>query len=255
MGDLRGKTALVTGASRGIGRSIAEALAAEGATVAVNHPPSEDEAGNARKVAASVESNGGEAFTVEADVRIEDSVQEMVETVEERAGALSVLVNNAGGSPPTATLSEMAPETWDQVLGLDLRGVYLSTHFALPGMLEIGDNEDPSRVINVASQQGIKGAPNRVHYCAAKGGVIAFTRALAREVAPRVTVNAIAPGPIQTGKREDSENWASETGKTVPLGRVGDVGDVAPTAVLLAGPSGAYYTGQTLSPDGGDAMH
>lgn len=255
MAPLTDSVALVTGASRGIGRGIAEGLAAEGATVAVNHPPSDREEENASEVVEGIERNGGTAFPVEGDVSVADDVRELVSVCEERAGALDVLVNNAGGSPPTSPLSEMSVDTWDQVLGLNLRGVFLTTRFALPGMLETASGDGPGRIVNVASQQGILGAPNRVHYSAAKGGVIAFTRALAREVAPAITVNAIAPGPIRTGKRDDPEAWSERTGETVPMGRVGEVADVAPTAVFLAGPGGAYYTGQTLSPDGGDAMH
>lgn len=255
MGDLDGETALVTGASRGIGRAIAEELAGEGATVAVNHPPDEEEHDNAAEVVDGIEDAGGSAVAVEADVTSEAQVRAMVEACEEEFGAVSILVNNAGGSPPTSPLAEMPVADWDQVLGLNLRGVFLTTRFTLPGMLGAAGEHAPARIINIASQQGILGAATRVHYSTAKGGVIAFTRALARELAPEVTVNAIAPGPILTGKREDPEAWSETRGDPIPLGRVGRVEEVAPTAAFLAGPGGTYYTGQTLSPDGGDAMH
>jgi len=119
-------------------------------------------------------------------------------------------------------------------------------------MLDQGDG----RIINVASQLGIKGGEELVHYSAAKGGVIAMTRALAREVSPTVTVNAIAPGPIVTDLLDDiSPEWREAKEAELPMGRLGRVKDVAPTAVFLAGEGGDYYTGQVLSPDGGDAMH
>jgi 3-oxoacyl-[acyl-carrier protein] reductase len=246
---LDGKTALVTGASRGIGRGIAEALAEAGATVAVNHPPGEGSV--AADAVASIEASGGEAVALEGDVSDADSVRSMVERFEEAFGPADVLVNNAGilrQSP----LIEMPVEQWDEVMSVDLRGVFLVSRFVVPGMVEQGEG----RVINVASQLGFKGAEELTHYCAAKGGVIAFTRSLAREVSPEVTVNAIAPGPIETDLLDDiTEEWRRRKEAELPMGRFGRVEDVAPTAVFLAGEGGAYYTGQTLSPDGGDAMH
>lgn len=248
MGTLEGKSALVTGASRGIGRGIAEAFGREGAAVAVNYRSNED---GAAETVEAIESEGGTAVSVQADVSDEDSVRRLVETVEEEFGGIDVLVNNAGVLEPS-TLDEMDVETWDRTVSVDLRGTFLVTRFAIEGMLERGDG----RVINVASQLGIKGAPELAHYSAAKGGVISFTRALAREVAPDVRVNAIAPGPIETDMLEDTtEEWRENKEAEVPLGRMGTVDDIAPTAVLLAGDGGDYYTGQTLSPDGGDAMH
>jgi len=249
MADLTEAAALVTGATRGIGRGIAEALAEAGATVAVNHPPGERDAADA--VVESISESGGEAFPLRADVSDPDDVEAMIDQFTEREGAVDVLVNNAGILTQTR-LAEMSVETWDETIDVDLRGVFLTTRFALPGMLDQGHG----RIINVASQLGIKGGTELVHYSAAKGGVIAMTRALAREVSPEVTVNAIAPGPIETDLLDDiSEEWRAEKEAELPMGRLGRVEDVAPTAVFLAGEGGNYYTGQTLSPDGGDAMH
>lgn len=250
MTRLVGKTALVTGASRGIGRGIAEGLAAEGATVAVNRPPSEDPS-YGQDVVSAIEADGGEAFVLEADVSDEDDVRAMISTFEDRHGAVDVLVNNAG-ILTQSELAEMPVEMWDETISVDLRGVFLTTRFALPGMLEAGSG----KIINVASQLGIKGGEELVHYSAAKGGVIAMTRALAREVSPTVNVNAIAPGPIVTDLLDDiSEEWREAKEAELPMNRLGTVEDVVPTAVFLASDDSDYYTGQTLSPDGGDAMH
>jgi 3-oxoacyl-[acyl-carrier protein] reductase len=135
---------------------------------------------------------------------------------------------------------------------VDLRGTFLPTRFALPKMLESGDGS----IINVASQLGILGGEELVHYSAAKGGVIAMTRALAREVSPTVRVNAVAPGPVQTELLDDiSEEWREAKTAQLPMDRLGEVEDIVPTVVFLASEESSYYTGQTLSPDGGDAMH
>jgi len=251
MGRLNGKDALVTGASRGIGRGIAEGLADAGARVAVNHPPDPDERALAEEVVGDIESDGGAAMAVEGDVSDAEGAEEMVEAVEAAHGPLDVLVNNAG-IVTQSRLVEMPVEMWDETISVDLRGVFLTTRFAVPGMLESGGGS----VVNIASQLGIIGGEELVHYSAAKGGVIAFTRALAREVSPEVRVNAIAPGPVETDLLSDiSEEWRQAKEAELPMGRLGQVEDIVPTAVFLASDDAAYYTGQTLSPDGGDAMH
>jgi len=251
MPRLSDANALVTGASRGIGRGIADGLAEAGARVAVNHPPGDDERAVALDVVEEITDAGGEAMALEGDVSDADSVQAMIERFEEEWGTVDVLVNNAG-ILTQSELAEMPVEMWDETMDVDLRGVFLTTRFALPGMLDSGNGS----VINVASQLGIKGAEELVHYSAAKGGVIAFTRALAREVSPTVRVNAIAPGPIETALLDDiTEEWREAKEAELPMGRLGRVEEVVPTAVFLASEDSSYYTGQTLSPDGGDAMH
>lgn len=249
--DLTGETALVTGATRGIGRGIAEGLAEAGATVGVNYPPVDAEERLAVEVVETIEADGGTATALEADVSEEEDVRSMVRAFEEERGPVDVLVNNAG-ILTQSRLAEMSVETWDETIDVDLRGVFLATRFALPGMLEQGSG----RIVNIASQLGIKGGVELVHYSAAKAGVIGMTRALAREVSPEVRVNAIAPGPIETDLVDDlTEEWKEQKSAELPVGRWGRVEDVVPTAVFLASEQSDYYTGQTLSPDGGDAMH
>lgn len=251
MSRLSGTDALVTGASRGIGRGIAEGFADAGARVAVNHPPDRAERKAAADVVESIGNAGGEAMALEGDVSDADSVSAMIDAFEDEWGAVDALVNNAG-ILTQSRLVDMPVEMWDETMAVDLRGVFLATRFALPGMLEAGGGS----VVNVASQLGIKGGEELVHYSAAKGGVIAFTRALAREVSPAVRVNAIAPGPVETDLLDDiTEEWRAAKEAELPMERLGQVEDVVPTAVFLASDDAAYYTGQTLSPDGGDAMH
>ncbi len=248
MGKLDDTAALVTGGSRGIGRGIAEGFAAEGARVAVNYRSSEDAAD---EVVESIENEGGEAIAVQADVSDPEAVEGMVAECEEEFGRIDVLVNNAG-LLTQSPLVEMDREQWQDTIDTDLTGTFLVTRRVLTPMLDAGSG----KVINVTSQLGIKGAEEMTHYSAAKGGVISFTRALAREVGPEVQVNAIAPGPIETDLLDDiTEEWRENKEAELPLERLGAVEDVVPTAVLLASDGGDYYTGQTLSPDGGDAMH
>ena len=249
--DLTGGSALVTGASRGIGRGIAEGLADAGADVGVNHPPGDEAQAEAQTVVDQIRENGGTAETFEADVSDRADVQQMIERFEEAYGTPDTLVNNAGIAPQSR-FTEMPVEMWDRTIAVDLRGVFLLSRFVVPEMLERGSGN----IINVASQLGFKGAEELVHYCAAKGGVISFTRALAREVSPAVKVNAIAPGSINTELTQDlSEEWREAKAAEIPMGRIGEVDDIVPTALFLASDKSDYYTGQTLSPDGGDAMH
>jgi len=254
MTRLDGKSAVVTGASRGIGRAIALGFAAEGARVVVNYP-GESEADRAERIVETIEADGGEAIALEADVSDADAVKAMAaradEWAEGKGNGIDVLVNNAG-ILTQSPLAEMSVETWDETIAVDLRGVFLTTRFFIPGMLDRGSG----KIVNIASQLGLKGGAELVHYSAAKGGVVAFTRALAREVAPIVTVNAIAPGPIETDLLAGiTDEWRREKQAELPLSRLGRTEDVVPTAVFLASAESDYYTGQTLSPDGGDVMH
>jgi 3-oxoacyl-[acyl-carrier protein] reductase len=248
MGRLETKTAVVTGGTRGIGRGIVEAFAVEGADVAVVDLLPE---GDAAPVLAAVERAGRRWLYVRAGVSKEDEVRGMVEGVIGAFGKVDVLVNNAGVLS-VSSLGEMPVEEWDRVLGVNLRGTFLCCRFVLPHMLGRGEG----RIVNVASQLGQIGAPGLVHYSASKDGIIAFTKALAREVAERgVLVNAVAPGPISTGiMPPQSEGQDEDLKASLPIKRFGEVGEVAPTVVFLASDDASYYVGQTLGPNGGDVM-
>jgi len=248
MGRLENKKAVVTGGVRGIGRGIVEAFAVEGADVAVVDVLPE---GEAAPVLAEVERAGRRGLYVRADVSREGEVRGMVDGVIGAFGGIDVLVNNAGVLS-ISPLEEMPVEEWDGVLGVNLRGTFLCCRSVLPHMLGRGEG----RIVNVASQLGQIGAPGLAHYSASKGGVIAFTKALAREVAARgVLVNAVAPGPISTGIMPPQNEEQDEALKaSLPIKRFGEVGEVAPTVVFLASDDASYYVGQTLGPNGGDVM-
>jgi 3-oxoacyl-[acyl-carrier protein] reductase len=248
MGRLENRTAVVTGGARGIGRGIVEAFAAEGADVAVADLLSEEEAA---PVLAEVERAGRRGIYVHTDVAEEYQVRNMVDTVLHAFGRIDILVNNAG-ILSQSPLEEMPVEAWDRVMNVNLRGTFLCCRFMLGHMLERGGG----RIINVASQIGQVGEPGLTHYSASKGGVIAFTKALAREVAARgVLVNAIAPGPVSTGiMPPESEELEEARKAALPIRRFGAVDEIAPTAVFLASDESSYYVGQTLGPNGGDVM-
>ena len=248
MDKLRDKVAIVTGGARGIGGAIAAAFAAEGADVVIADRLGEDVAG---PVLDAVATAGRRALFVNTDVSDEASVRAMVDRAYDEFGEIDVLVNNAG-TFGQYFFQDLAVEEWDRVIGVNLRGVFLCTRFVLPRMLDRGRG----KVINVASQLGQIGGTEMVHYSASKAGVIGFTKALAREVSTKgIHVNAIAPGPILTDMMaEETEEWAAQKLSELPIGRFGEVHEVAPTAVFLASDDSSYYVGQTLCPNGGDVM-
>ena len=246
--SLTGKTALVTGAGTGIGRAIAVAMGNAGATVIVNHL---DRPEQARRTVALIEAAGGSAWAVEADVSRAASVRHMAEVCLQRHGGLDILVNNAGILLEKPFLDTSEAE-WDHVLGTDLKSVFLCCQAVLPSMLERGSG----CIINVASELGYLGRAGFAAYTTAKAGVITLTRSLAREFAPTVRINAIAPGPVDTAMLsldQMSPAWvAKET--AIPMGRVGRPDEIGGTAVFLASELASFYCGQTLSPNGGALM-
>jgi 3-oxoacyl-[acyl-carrier protein] reductase len=231
------------GGAGGIGGGIAEAFLAAGATVVIADFNEEFTNRRAREIGS---------LGVAIDVTNETSVRYAVATATKLMGRIDILVNSAGIATQSPVV-DMSLEVWNETLAVDLSGVFLVTHHVLPQMLQRGDG----RIINVASQLGIKGAASLAHYAAAKAGVIAFTKSLALEVSANgVLVNAIAPGPVYTQMVAGiDEEWKAAKAKELPLGRFGEIEEVAPTAVLLASsPGGNLYVGQTLGPNSGDVM-
>lgn len=248
MGALDGKVAIVTGAASGIGAAIAAAYAAEGATLLL----ADRNTGGLEQQAASCKSTSPKVLTTVVDVTDERSTRWMVDLAVSELGGVHILVNCAG-ILTEVPLVEMPVATWDEMIAADLRSVFLCCRWVIPHMVQ----QRWGRVINIASQLGIKGGQSLVHYSAAKAGVIGLTKALAREVAPEgVLVNAIAPGPIETPLTAGiSDQWRLNKQAELPLKRFGLPGEVAPTAILLASdPGGNLYVGQTLGPNSGDIM-
>ncbi len=234
---LDGRTALVTGGTRGIGAAIADLFAKAGANVVV--------AGR-----SSVE---GHHRSVSFDITDDHAVETGVATARQLLGGrIDILVNSAG-ILSEAPVVEMTPEIWNETLAVDLTGVFYVCRHVVAEMIE----QRWGRIINIASQLGIKGAPSMSHYVAAKAGVIGFTKSLALEVAEHnVLVNAIAPGPVETAMVAGvTDDWKKAKMLELPLGRFGIVEEVAPSALLLASePGGNLFVGQTLGPNSGDVM-
>jgi len=241
---LTDRVALVVGGAGGIGAAIAEAFCVEGATVVV----ADRSAKAAQETAQAVGAAGSVALDVTAQASVDAAVQEVLAA----HGRIDILVNSAG-ILTEAPLIEMSLEQWQQTIDIDLTGIFLACRAVVPHMVARGQG----RVINIASQLGIKGGRGLTHYSAAKAGVLGLTKALALEVAEHgVLVNAIAPGPVHTALLAGiTEEWKAAKQQELPLGRFGVPKEIAPTAVLLASdPGGNLYVGQTLGPNSGDVM-
>lgn len=246
-GRLEGRVSLVTGASRGIGRAIARALALEGATVFVG---ARDEARLSEVVRECVEA-GGTAVALALDVADRASVDAALAKILEAQGRVDHLVNNAGITRDNLLL-RMKKEEWDQVIATNLTGTYLCTQAVLKPMLK----QRSGRIVNVTSVVGLTGNAGQANYAASKAGIIGFTKAVAREVASRsITVNAIAPGFIDTDMTAAMTDKAKESlTASIPLGRVGRPEDIASAVAFLVSDAAAYITGQVLGVDGGFHM-
>ena len=238
----------MTGAGSGIGEAIALAYAQAGAQLLL----ADIDAARADSVARRCRALGAQAETVIGDVGDESTAHRIIDRCVQAFGGIDILVNNAG-MLTQSRCADMSTAMWDEMLRVDLRSVFLCARRAVPHM----QAQRWGRIINIASQLGIKGGVELSHYAAAKAGVIGFTKSLALEVAPdNVLVNAIAPGPIATPLVDGiSADWKRAKEASLPLGRFGRADEVAPTAVLLASdPGGNLYVGQTLGPNSGDVM-
>ena len=246
--DIQGKAALVTGASKGIGRAVSLRLAELGVKVAVNYNTS---AKSAEDVAGTINEQGGEAFTVHADVSQLDQVVTMVNKVKETWGQIDILVNNAG-IINDGLLARMSDEGWDRVIATNLNGTFYCTRAVIRNMLR----RRWGRIINIGSVVGIRGNPGQSNYAASKAGVLGFTKTIAKEVASRnITVNAVTPGYIRT----DTVNVLPQGLKSnvlshIPQGGFGEVDDVAHLVAFLATEKAKYITGQVICVDGGLAV-
>jgi 3-oxoacyl-[acyl-carrier protein] reductase len=248
-GSLAGQKAIVTGAASGIGRGIACALAGEGMQVAILDSAARE---SADAVVASIQAAGGNAFAVQADVSDEASAVAAVTGAARRMGGLDLLVSSAGVIAD-GPLLETPVAVFDRIMAVNVRGTFIVGREAL----RIMSAQGRGRVINISSELALLGREQFSPYCASKGAVLSMTRSWAREFAPNVLVNAIAPGPTDTPML-DIEHMSPEWRKKEennPLGRIARVEEIAAVAVFLAGPGATFITGQCISPNGGAAMY
>jgi 3-oxoacyl-[acyl-carrier protein] reductase len=245
---LQGKAALVTGASRGIGREIALELARQGANVAVNYAGSE---AKALEVVEEIKAMGQDAIAIQCDVSNSESVAEMVKTTIDTFGKLDILVNNAGITKDNL-LMRMKDDEWDAVINTNLKGVFLCTKAVTRQMMK----QRSGRIINISSIVGTIGNPGQANYVAAKAGVMGLTKTAAKELSSRgITVNSVAPGFITTDMTDKLTDEIKQAMLSqIPLGQFGEPRDIANVVVFLASEEGRYMTGQTLHVDGGMFM-
>ena len=243
---LEGKVAVVTGASRGIGRAIAEQLAAGGASVIVNYFAN---SAAADEVVRGITDKGGAAIAIQGDVSDFAAADQLIKTAIDTYGALDILVNNAGTTRDTLLLS-MKEEDWDVVLNTNLKSVYNTCKAAARPMVR---RKQGGRIINVSSVSGIVGQAGQTNYSASKAGIIGFSKSLAKELGSRgITVNVVAPGFIPTDLTADlSEDLVRQTKEFIPLGRWGEAREVAYAVAFLASDQAGYITGAVIQVDGG----
>lgn len=247
---LKEKVAIVTGASKGIGKGIAVAFAKEGANLCLNYLPQTEE--EDQRLLDELQRFGVKVTAVTGDISKEETVKRLVDQAIRTFGRIDILVNNAG-ILTQSLIQDMTVEMWDRMIEVDLRSVFLTTRYVVPHMIK----QKSGRIINLASQLGQKGGVEMSHYAAAKAGVIGFTKSIALELGKYgITANCIAPGPIETELVANIDpEWKENKKKELAIPRFGKVEEVAPTAVFLASdPDGNIYTGQTLGPNSGDVM-
>ncbi len=241
--NLSGKVALVTGASRGIGKSIALLLGKLGAEVIVNYSSSEFKAD---EVVQTIINSGGKAYKLKFDVSDEESVNNGINEIIQKNGSIDILINNAGITRD-GLLMRMKSSQWEEVMNTNLKGVFLCTKFVSKYMFK----QRKGNIVNISSIVGLIGNPGQANYSAAKAGVIGFTKTCAKEFSSRnINVNAVAPGFIQTEMTESLDN--DKVLKSIPLGKLGSPEQIAElVAFLVSSAAGSYITGQTISIDGG----
>lgn len=248
MSQLADRIAVVTGGSRGIGRGIALELAKRGATLVINYNNSADAA---NEVVEQIKAGGGQAIAVQADVSTEDGANNLIKAAIDTYGKIDILVNNAGTTRDNVIMM-MKPEDFDTVIQTNLRSTWLCSKAAVRSMMR----KRYGRIVNITSISGIAGNAGQTNYSASKAGIIGLTKALAREVASRgITVNAVAPGFVLTDLTKDlPEEITNQLNSNIPLGRWGEIQDVAYSTAFLTSDEAAYITGHVLVVDGGMAM-
>ncbi len=239
------KTALITGATRGIGNEIAKTFAIDGYNVVINYLNSEETAEN---LCRQLYEKGYNAMKVKADVSNREEVEMMIKTVQNKFGDIDVLVNNAGIAQQKL-FTEISNLDWDRIFDVNVKGVFNCSQMVLPKMIQ----NKKGKIINISSMWGLTGASCEVHYSASKAAVIGLTKALAKEVGPsNIQVNCVAPGVINTDMNADLNNQDIEDIKDqTPLGMIGSVKDIAETVLFLASDKANFITGQIISPNGG----